>query len=249
VAVGARRKDTPLMTHTTHLTPADAFAQLGRIKLSETDLNGVFRQVAYLAKGTVPGADEVSVTLVPANGAYTPAFTGDLALNLDESQYELGHGPCLDAARSTSTQHITDMTAESRWPDWTVRACEAGAHSSLSIGLPVQDAVTGALNIYATEPDAFDEDALVVAHTFASYAEVAMANAYLYNAQTTLAQHMETAMRSRAVIEQAKGIIMRDRRCSADEAFTVLTKLSQHSNRKLRDVAVALIARSTAPQR
>jgi GAF domain-containing protein len=230
------------------MEPADAFAQLGRIRLSETDLDGVFHRIADLAKRTIPGASEVSVTLVPAKGAYTPAFTGDLALALDESQYELGHGPCLDAARSTSTQHIADMTAESRWPVWTSRAREAGANSSLSIGLPVQEAVTGALNIYATKPHAFDENALTVAQSFASYAEVAMANAYLYNAKTTLAQHMEIAMRSRAVIEQAKGIIMSDRRCSADEAFTILTKLSQNTNHRLRDVAVALVKRSTTPR-
>jgi GAF domain-containing protein len=236
------------MTHTPYMEPADAFAQLGRIRLSETDLNGVFQQIADLAKRTVPGASEVSVTLVPAKGAYTPASTGDLALALDESQYELGHGPCLAAAVSTSTQHIADMTAESRWPDWTVRAREAGACSSLSIGLPVQEAVTGALNVYATKPHAFDEDALAVAQTFASYAEVAMANAYLYNAKTTLAQHMEIAMRSRAVIEQAKGIIMGDRRCSADEAFTILSKLSQDTNHRLRDVAAALVKRATTPK-
>jgi transcriptional regulator with GAF, ATPase, and Fis domain len=237
------------MAHTPLMEPADAFAQLGRIKLSETDLNGVFHQVADLAKRTIPGASEVSVSLVPAEGAHTPAFTGDLALALDESQYELGHGPCLDAARYASTQHIADMTAESRWPDWTVRACEAGAHSSLSIGLPLQEGVTGALNIYSIKLDAFDEDALAVARTFASYAEVAMANAYLYSAKTTLAQHMEIAMRSRAVIEQAKGIIMGERRCSADEAFIILSRLSQDTNRKLRDVAVALVAYSTGPKR
>ena len=237
------------MTPTPHLTPADAFVQLGRIKLGETTLHGVFQQVADLARRTVPGAGEVSVTLVQSGRAHTPACTDEWALALDEAQYDLGHGPGLDAALSTSTQHIADMAGEERWREWTVRACAAGAHSSLSIGLPVRDAVTGALNLYATRPYAFDEDALAAAQTFASYAEVAMANAYLYNAQTTLAQHMEVAMRSRAVIEQAKGIIMRDRRCSADEAFAVLTKLSQHSNRRLRDVAVALIARSTVPER
>ncbi|MEU4215872.1 GAF and ANTAR domain-containing protein [Actinoplanes sp. NPDC026623] len=233
------------MTQTQLMGSADAFAQLGRIKLSETDLNGVFQQIADLAKRTIPGASEVSVTLVKNQDAHTAAFTGDLALALDETQYKLGHGPCLDAAVSTSIQHVADMTRDDRWPDWTSRAREAGAHSSLSIGLPVQEAVNGALNVYATEPDAFDENALAVAETFAGYAEVAMANAYLYNAQTTLAQHMEIAMRSRAVIEQAKGIIMGDRRCSADEAFAILTKLSQDTNHKLRDVAAALVKRAT----
>ena len=236
------------MTHAQHMQPAAAFAELGRIRLSETDLNGVFEQIADLAKRTISRASEVSVTLVEKSGAHTPAFTGHLALDLDESQYKLGHGPCLDAADSTSIQHVADMASETRWPDWAARAREAGAHSSLSIGLPVQEAVTGALNIYATEPDAFDQDALAVAQTFASYAAVAMANAYLYNAKTTLAQQMEIAMRSRAVNEQAKGVIMGDRRCSADEAFAILTKLSQDTNRKLRDVAVAVVERFTAPK-
>ncbi len=67
------------------------------------------------------------------------------------------------------------MTSEDRWPDWTSRALQAGAHSSLSIGLPVQEAVTGALNLYAAEPHAFGDDAVAVAQTFASYASVAMA--------------------------------------------------------------------------
>ena len=75
-----------------------------------------------------------------------------------------------------------------------------------------------------------------------------MANAYLWNAQTTLSRHMEIAICSRAVIEQANGIIMGDRRCSADEAFAILTKLSQDTDHKLRDVAVALVERSTAPK-
>jgi AmiR/NasT family two-component response regulator len=82
----------------------------------------------------------------------------------------------------------------------------------------------------------------VVAQTFAGYAAVALANAHLYDAQATLAQHMQAAMENRAVIEQAKGIIMGDRRCSPDEAFQILTKLSQDTNRKLRDVATALVA-------
>ncbi len=236
------------MTDVQPMDPTDAFAQLGRIKLSETSLDGVFQQIAELAKRTIPGASEASVTMVRAKGASTPAFTGDLALACDESQYELGHGPCLDAASSATIQAVPDMATESRWPDWTSRALQAGAHSSLSIGLPVHEAVSGALNLYATEPGAFDDDAVTVARTFAGYATVAMANAYLYDAKTTLAQHMEMAMKSRAVIEQAKGIIMGERRCTPDEAFAILTKVSQDSNRKLRDVAVALVTRAAAPK-
>jgi GAF domain-containing protein len=228
--------------------PTEAFARLGRINLSETDLNGVFEQVAGAAKRTIPGAREASVTLVRPAGAYTAAFTGALALELDESQYQLGHGPCLDAASSDTVIAVVDMASENRWPAWTSRAVEAGAHSSLSIGLPVQQTLTGALNMYATEPHAFDDGAVAIARTFAGYAAIAMANAYVYDATMTLAQHLKAAMESSAVIEQAKGIIMVERRCTAEEAFAVLSKISQDSNRKVRDIAAGMVARAVAPK-
>jgi GAF domain-containing protein len=231
------------------LDPADAFAELGRIKLSETNLDGVLARIAHLAKRAIPGADEVSVTLLSGSDAHTAAFTGQLALNLDEWQYQGGHGPCLDAAEAGAILSVSDMSAESRWPDWAARARTEGALSSLSIGLPVQEAVIGALNIYGTKPDAFDEDATALAQTFAGYAAVALANAHLYDSTAALAQQMQTAMQSRAVIEQAKGIIMGERRCTAEEAFAILTKVSQDSNRKLRDVATALVDRAARDPR
>jgi GAF domain-containing protein len=238
-----------VMTDLPPLEPSDAFARLGSIKLTETDLDSVFAQIAELAKRTVPGAAEVSVSLVGGKAAHTAAFTGGLALALDESQYALGHGPCLEAAATDTTRLVPDMAAESRWPDWTRRALAAGAHSSLSIGLPVRESVAGALNIYATRPRAFDDDAVSIAQALAGYAAVAMANAYLYDATTTLAEHMEAVMRSRAVIEQAKGIIMAQRRCTAEEAFAVLTRMSQDSDRTLRDVATAIVSQAGRPGR
>jgi GAF domain-containing protein len=198
--------------------------------------------VAHVAKRTVPGAEEVSVTLIDKKEAYTAAYTGQLALDLDELQYGKGYGPCLDAAAAATTLSLPDMTTEDRWPDWAARALQAGAHSSLSIGLPMHEQITGALNIYATEPKAFDDDAVVLGQTFAGYAAVALTNAHLYDAQANLAQQMQAAMQSRAVIEQAKGIIIGSRHCTPDEAFAILTRLSQDTNRKLRDVATALVA-------
>jgi GAF domain-containing protein len=223
------------------LDPLQAFAELGRIKLSDSDLDGVLHQVASLAKRTIAGVDEASVTLIRGRRAHTAAFTGDLARNMDERQYEEGRGPCMEAATTASTVSVPDLTGESRWPRYTPAALDAGVRSSLSVGLPVHESVTGALNLYATKPDAFDDDAILLAETFSSYAAVALANAHLYDATATLAQQMQAAMESRAVIEQAKGIIMAERRCSPDEAFSILSKLSQDTNRKLRDVAFAMV--------
>ncbi|MEU4221386.1 GAF and ANTAR domain-containing protein [Actinoplanes sp. NPDC026623] len=227
------------------LNPFSAFAELGRIKLNDTDLDGVLRRIAELSKQTLTGVSEASVTLVRGRNAYTAAFTGDVALRLDERQYVEGGGPCLQAAATTSTLSVPDLAQETRWPGYIRQAIGAGINSSLSVGLPLQDKVTGALNLYATKVDAFDEDAVVLAQTFSGYAAVALANAHVFDATATLAQQMQAAMESRAVIEQAKGIIMAERRCCADEAFLVLSKLSQDSNRKLREVAAALVAQAS----
>jgi GAF domain-containing protein len=222
--------------------PTDAFAELGRVKLNETDLDGVLHKVAELAKRTITVVDAASVTLVRGRNAHTAAYTGDLALTLDEWQYADGVGPCLDAAATSTTLSVPDLTGEERWPDYIPRALKAGVLSSLSVGMPVTDNVAGALNLYSTRPYSFDDGAQALAQTFSEYASVALANAHLYNESSTLAQHMQTAMENRAVIEQAKGIIMGDRRCTAEEAFKILSKLSQDTNRKVRDVAAALVA-------
>jgi GAF domain-containing protein len=117
----------------------------------------------------------------------------------------------------------------------------------LSVALPILDDLDGALNIYGREPDAFDGDAVLAARTFAEQAAVTLANAHLYHRTVSLAQQMRTAMEHRAIIEQAKGIIMAERRCTADEAFAVLTKISQDSNRKLRHIAAVVVARTQSP--
>jgi GAF domain-containing protein len=222
--------------------PIEAFAELGRINLAENDLPQVLSRVSELAKRTIPGASEVSVTLLQDSRASTAAYTGELALHLDEQQYEQGYGPCLEAAQAGVTLQIVDMAAEERWPAYVPCALERGARSSLSVGLPIQHAVTGALNIYATEPNAFDVESVALAENFAGYAAVALANAHLYSTTAALAEQMQQAMASRAAIEQAKGVLIAQTGCTPDQAFDLLSRRSQNANRKLRDVAAQIVA-------
>ena len=204
-------------------------------------------RVAELARQALPAAADASVTLVEADRAYTVAFTGQLALDLDETQYEDGRGPCLEVAQSSGAVAIPDMAAETRWPGFARRALDSGIRSSLSVALPLQEAVIGALNIYAAHPGAFDAGAVEVAQTFAGYAAVAIANARLYQSTATLAENMRRAMETRAVIEQAKGILIAQQHCTPEFAFELLTRLSQASHRKLRDCAADLVASTAQP--
>ena len=219
-----------------------AFADLAQLKLDEGDLPTILARVADLALRALPAAAAASVTLVEADRPYTVAFTGQLALDLDETQYVDGHGPCLEVAQSSGTAAVPDMAAETRWPGFARRALAGGIRSSLSVALPLQDAVIGALNIYATQPGAFGDDAVELAQTFAGYAAVAIANARLYQTTATLAENMRRAMETRAVIEQAKGILIAQQHCTPEYAFELLTRLSQATHRKLRDCAADLVA-------
>ena len=222
--------------------PQVAFDQLARIVLADHTIESVLQKVAELANDVVAGADEVSVSLVGDRGASTAVFTGELAKDLDERQYVDGRGPCLDAATGGETVLVPDTATETRWPGYSRAAAAAGMRSSMSVPVPVQQTVHAALNFYSRRPEAFDADSEALGATFASYAAVAVANMHLFESTRRLAENLEVAMQSRAVIDQAKGILMAQQRCSAPEAFDLLVGLSQKSNRKLRDVAEALVA-------
>lgn len=221
--------------------PQGAFAELGRIMLGSQPLEAVLERVAELAAETIPHAEETSVTLIGDVGADTVAFSGPRALKLDERQYETGYGPCMDAATTGGLVQILDTSSSESYPDFARLARANGISHTLSVGLPVPNRTIGALNIYGSNGGPFDEDAVRLAQTFAGYAGVALANAALYASTAALAAQLQQAMESRAVIDQAKGILMSRHGCTPDEAFRMLSQASQRSNRKLRDIATAMV--------
>ena len=232
--------------HDQRVEPSTAFDELSKLVLGEQSLTAVLQRVAELAKGVIPDTREVSVTLMRDNqDAETMVFTGSLASDLDERQYEAGFGPCMDAAVAGTTIAVANADPATPYPEFSRISLRAGVSHSLSVGLPIPQRVVGALNLYAVGDRAFDEQSVELAETFASYAAVAIANAALYSSTASLAARMQTAMQSRAVIEQAKGIIMGRNHCSADEAFTILVTMSQRRNEKLSKLAQDIVDRTS----
>ncbi|SDQ69957.1 GAF and ANTAR domain-containing protein [Quadrisphaera sp. DSM 44207] len=226
-----------------------ALAELGRIPLWDTPLSQVLARVADLAAVTIPGVDEVSVTLVEGEEARSVAFTGDLAVSLDERQYAQGFGPCMDAALGGQAIGMPDLASEDRYPDFVAVARRAGVTSAASVGMPVPTRLLGGLNLYSTGGRSLDEESLEVAEIFASYAAVAVANAALLSSTAQLADQMRAAMSTRADIEQAKGIIVARTGCTAEEAFAVLAAQSQRTHRKVNEIAAELVAEAQGQPR
>lgn len=223
---------------------ADVLADLAGIVLAEETLDSVLSKVVALAKQVISGADEVSLTLVRRGRVETAAYTGAMAMQADERQYGLDTGPCLDAAQGGELLHVSDMRTEGRWPDYAPQAVSVGVLSSLSIPLPIQEDLIGALNMYARTANAFDERAIEAGEAFAAYAAVAVGNADTFASTAETAEQLRSAMASRATIEQAKGILIAQSGLSPEEAFALLVRASQRENRKLRDLAADIVARA-----
>jgi len=220
---------------------SEALERLGSLALREHSMESVLQTVVELAKQVLPGHLETSVSLLVNDKATTAVSTGRLATDLDESQYGRGYGPCLQAASTGQVVEISDARTERRWPDYARSAWERGSGSSLSVPLPVGEGLSGALNIYAREPRAFDDEARTAAGRFAPYAGVAVANMHAYENARSMAQNLEVALESRAVIDQAKGVLMERYKLTPDQAFQALAAVSMRSNVKVRDVAERLV--------
>ena len=220
---------------------AAALLALGRIPLATRPLGEVLEQVARLAKDTIPGVDDASVTLIKDARPHTAAFTGPVAIDLDERQYKAGFGPCLDAAISGDRIVIKDMSAERTYKEFAQAAARQGVTQSISLGLPFGSTTVGGINLYGLHSEPYDDSAVDMATTFAGYAAVALANAAALADAVEEAAGLHAAMETRAVIEQAKGILMRDQRCTSEEAFRLLAQASNNSNRKLRDIALSIV--------
>lgn len=220
--------------------PAAVLGELLGVRLAERSLEDVLTRYIEIAKRALPGVDEVSITLIRGEKPFTATYTGDLALAADELQYERGYGPCIDAGLSGTLISVADMRLETRWPGYAAAVVAQGVASSMSVPLPVQTDLIGALNCYSRSPGALDE-AVEPGVEVASHVAVAVANAVTHSESARFADEMQAAMASRAVIEQAKGAIMAQNRCSPDQAFAILRQASMGRNVKLRDLAMRMV--------
>jgi GAF domain-containing protein len=216
---------------------------LARVVLADRTLEETLGEITSLASTGIPGAEATSITLVRNDKAFTAAYAGEMALAADELQYEQGYGPCMDAGRGGVVLRVDDMHTEQRWPEYVRRVrADTPVRSSLSVPLPYQGASIGALNIYSTRPAAFaTPESLAAGLEVAETIAVAVANADSHWRLGEQARNMRLAMDSRAVIEQAKGVLMAQRHVDAQQAFEILREASQRYNRKLRDIAQGIV--------
>ena len=222
----------------------DALAALAGVVLTQSDLEATLVEICRIAARAVPRAQGASITTIQ-NGRPSALGDDEWSRSLDELQYVEHEGPCFDALRTGNAFRIRDLAAEPRWPSYVPRAVELGARSMMSMPLAAEGSLIGALNVYSREPDVFDAEAAAIADIVAAHAGLASQVSVAYFGHRELADQMSQALQSRAVIEQAKGVIIATHRCDPDEAFATLVRLSQNTHRKLRTLAEEVVAKAS----
>jgi hypothetical protein len=185
--------------------------------------------------------------VVDANDGPSTAVSGsELAAALDQMQIDADEGPCLDAARAGRTFYAEDLLGDERWPVFAARGVEAGVRCVLAYSLSARH--MSALNLYAALPSAFGAIDRGKGQLFATLARLALDSAETHEIDAAKTAGLTEALRTREIIGQAQGILMERERITADEAFGVLRRASQHLNVKLREVAARLVETGESPE-
>jgi hypothetical protein len=216
----------------------ETLAALSVLPVTSPDLTGALEAAATVIAGSLPEGVAVSIAAGPPIEPRAVGSSAVLAQRIDGAQMMAGTGPCQTAFETQTLVESVDLTVDDRWPALAERVPErVGA---IAIPLTVGGLPFGCLNVYCP-PEAlatpmveacelFADTVAAVVHDFDSRAEL-----------SSLAANLQQAMASRAVIEQAKGIVMASRQCGPEEAFAFLVDVSSTQHVKLREVARRIV--------
>ncbi len=225
---------------------AQQLAGIARVLLSPGTIAQTMQGIVTLSLASIDGCDESSFCEgVVGNGWSVPS--SPLIAELNHLQGLLGEGPCVDAVGGLDSVYVEDLTDDARWPRFAPLAAEAGLRSALTFRLFAGAETLGALQLYARSPAAFDGTGRAQGLIFAAHAGMALAVARTRAMDQGRTDHLQVALVSREIIGQAQGILMERERITADQAFDLLRRSSQHLNFKLRDVAQQLVDTGAMP--
>ncbi|HEU5485995.1 MAG TPA: GAF and ANTAR domain-containing protein [Microlunatus sp.] len=203
------------------------------------DSAALLEAIVDAAVSIVPGAEGSSIRVLP--GRHRPvseAATSDLARRIEAIQDEVQQGPSLDAVHQQQPVRVDDVNADSRWPGFAARAAVTGTASVLALRLSVEGGNLGAVSLYSPIPGAFTDESERVGRLVADHAAVACD---AVRKQESLA----LALAHRDLIGQAKGMIMERYQITGEQAFHMLSRVSQNTNRKLHEISRELVESGT----
>jgi hypothetical protein len=228
------------LTHAESLGPAAALSELSTLTLDDGDRQRLLGRMAVLVRSAVPAADSVSITLGSPLEPQQLGTDSTAAQAFDGLQMQAGEGPCWDAHRTGTVVLVSDVTTDERWPALARRAT-GDVRGVLALPLREGEQPVGVVNVYSSQADAFGPGSCRIAELVAAAVGGVLQSVAEREALRELAANLEKALASRAVIDQAKGVLMARLGIDADDAFARLVALSNRLNVKLRDLAQLVV--------
>ena len=220
-----------------------ALERFGALLRTPMELSVMLQSVCAQIVATIVTADMAGVTILSAldKQPETVACTDERALDVDVDQYRANEGPCLEAARTRQVVRVRIEDAALRWPEFAKNVAGMGVASYLSAPLTTDDDHVGALNLYSYDDHGFSEIDEALVQVFVAAVEGAIWNARRAEQWRAEVEGLQAAMKTRAAIEQAKGMLMVLHGISADRAFEVLVEQSQSRNIRVAAIAAEVV--------
>jgi GAF domain-containing protein len=206
-------------------------------------LDGMARHAATSLSRTAGGPIVCAVTLLRRKRTTTIAGSSDEAVTLDHIEQDLGDGPCLEALRTLETVLLADVGSDVRWPRYSAALAAAGYRSVLGVPVDAGETTLASLNFFAPAAGLFTKEAIGEAVVFTRTAGHALRLALRILNAELLVNDLKAAMESRTVIDLACGMVMRQNRCSQEQAYQFLLRASNTRNMKVRAVAEEIVRR------
>lgn len=221
---------------------AEAFVEIADTLVDDFDL------LDFLHRVTVRCADVLEVSaagllLTDQRGALrVVAASTEQTRLLELLQLQTNEGPCPECFHTGLPVAVTDLRdTHDRWPNFAVEAQQAGFASTHALPMRLRSDVIGALNLFSTRKGALPPQTVKLGQALADVATIALLQARAISHRDSVAEQLQTALNSRVVIEQAKGVIAERRRLDMERSFTLLRNTARGSNRRLSDVARAVV--------
>ncbi|MEX5258269.1 GAF and ANTAR domain-containing protein [Kocuria arenosa] len=224
-----------------------AWAHVHEVVLQAQTAAEAVSQLVEVAQQLIPLAVGAGISLVDQDGVCTTvAATNTVVARADTLQYEFGEGPCLRAWDTVSVQYVSDTTTDTRWPAWGRRVAETGIRSALSVPLVVQGQEIGAIQVYATEPDAFTDHEEHLLGLLAGPAAALLGDGRTRH-PAPRPDALQEAVTDRDRIERAVGVLMERRHLDESTARTRLLDTSRAQGETLAQTAEHVLDNTNPP--
>jgi hypothetical protein len=223
---------------------ADVFVELADTLVDDFDVMD-FLHVLTERSVQILGVVAAGLLLADEQGTLqVVAASSERTRLLELFQLQTDEGPCVDCFRSGQAVSEVDLAGAGRWPRFSAAATEVGYAAVHAVPMRLRIVTIGALNFFGAQAGAVDQERLRLGQALADVATIGLLQHRAIHRRDVVTEQLQTALNSRVLIEQAKGVLAERLRVSVDDAFTVLRRAARRQNRRLVDLAEAVVGGS-----